>query len=257
MTLAQDGPEASAVSLAEGKVVLVAKLCRDATSDVGPLAEGTSFEVLIKNRAAGSDDKKGIGIGVGPRGNLTGQPWDRVWAYAATGYTWQRGSRKSQGKVFKTGDRVKVVYKGSTVSFFTNGVPAGEVSGVSGDVWPVVILARKDDQVTIKLTDGEAGLIPIADNIWDPARHTWATINPLHPLFLEAELRKTLPPVLTNEDFAEDLSEYLLEKHLWGPGLAADAMDREALKLASCMYIQLRGRADSESVIRCNAEARA
>ena len=257
VTLEQDGPEAAATSLAEAPVALVAKLCRGAANDVGPLAEGTSFEVLIKHRAAGSDDKKGIGIGVGPRGNLTGAPWDRVWAYAATGYTYQRGSCKSQGKAFKTGDRVTVEYTGRKVSFFHNGAPAGVVSGVSGDVWPVVILARKDDQVTIKLADGEAGLIPVADNIWDPAQHAWATINPLHPLFLEAELRKTLPPVLQTEEFTEDLSEYLLEKHLWGPGLAADAMDREALKLASCMYLQLRSRADSESVIRCNAEARA
>ena len=112
--------------------------------------------------------------------------------------------------------------------------------------------------MAVRLIDSASSLLPVADHLWNPSRHAWAKINPLHPIFLETELRKSLPAALSRqEDFGEDLSDYLLEKHLWGPGLGTDAMDREALKLVGCMYRQLRSRADSESVIRCNAEARA
>ena len=266
-------------STSDEQVTVVAKLCRRsppsadgetaeteeaagaAPHDIGPLGPGSEFEVTIVKKASGSEGRHGIGIGVGPRGNLLhGSPWDRIWGYASSGNTWTRGSRTRSTTPFGAGDRVRVRIEGGKAAFFLNGkrVAGAELSGVSGDVWPVVVLPRRDDSVTIRLTRLSDRLIPLADHMWDPAKHAWARINPLHHLFLEAELRKTLPPPPKSDaDVPEDLSDYLLEKHLWGPGLTPDAMDREVLKLASCMYSQLRLRADAESVIRVNAEARA
>eukprot|EP01043_Picozoa_sp_COSAG02_P056268 COSAG02_NODE_6650_length_3436_cov_3.932673_1_plen_408_part_10 len=257
-TVATTGAGCEATCTGEDGVLMPVRLCRDGIPDVSPLLDGASFEVSIKNRAEGSDGRKGLAIGVIPRtGATTGAMWDRVWAYSAAGQTWSRGSKKSGVKAFKTGDRVKVVYCANTLQFSVNGTHVTTLTDVTGDVCPVVLLARKDDRVSMQLLNSATSLICVADHIWNPSHHAWAKMNPLHPIFLERELCKTLPAAVSQEEFGEDISEYLLEKHLWGPGLGTDAMDREALKLIGCMYRQLRSRTDSESVIRCNAEARA
>ena len=246
-----------------GLDVRVYRIMRGDT-DIGPLWVGCGFEVTVGALSGQNNDSSshGLCVGVGPAA-IEGAPensvlWGKLWAHGSTGNFWDKGSRVRSKKAFKTGDTISCTYSGDgCFTFRVNGSVAGSISDVTGVIYPVVCLRPGDVITGVRLVGTAPLILPVASNIWDLA-NSWSQSNPLHPIFKENDMRQSIPdaPVLPT-DLPQDLSPYLLEKHLWGPGLPVDVLDRESAKLSGCMYTFLRHRIECEDIIRCNAEARA
>lgn len=230
--------------------------------DIGALAAGTEVEFRIKSRAGGSGDaSRDLTVGVAKRETLlVGNVWERMWGYSASGSFWTQGSRSTGKKAFSTGDLIRLKYDGDSIKLFLNGSSQGQITGVSGEVFPVVCLVKKDEAVRVRLVGRAPTVLPVADFAWDPESQPAALSNPLHTLFLERELRKWMAPPDGEDGGAESdqecLQPFMLEKHLWGPGLANADMKREATKLAAAAHRRLCQHADAHDMIRVVADAR-
>lgn len=228
------------------------------------LPQGCQFEVKVESKSATSADfTVGLVRDVSKVGPHT---LKRMWGYGAAGQLREPGRCTNGGApVYREGDTVRVLLDAGAVTFFINGQPVTEQPVPPGAFYPVVWLPCRGDSATVALRVSVTS-IPRHSEIWGvggdaaaAAGARRAQADPLHSAFDHDKLRRHYPAATTAAAAADPedaVQPWLVEQHLWGPGLSSAVLSAEAGKVVKAIHARLTQHTDSQDAIRRVAEAR-
>lgn len=261
-TVALSGDGRGVTSESEQPVAVLARLRRASGGSLagsGALRAGWQFEVCVDHLAEGSAAAVSLSVGlIAADASVEFGPTESLWGYSASGQLRSPHELPEAAESFAQGDTIRVALDLGVATFYKNGIEVGQ-RGVppGGSLFPCVVLASAGDSASVSLRVPHTSIRRSGPAWEDPPG--CGSGDPLSVAFEHAKLRQLYAEEMSVGPMSsdEDVQPWLVEQHLWGPGLSPETLSGEAGRIVKAVHRRLAQHTDCHDPIRRVAEARA